>query len=130
VRFSVSTDPELLEEFDELVHRIGYNRSNAIQAAMRGFISDNKWTLEPGARIVGAITMIYDHEVRGVGEALTHIQHNYRKEVNSTTHIHLDENNCLEILAVEGKVERIQGLAKELMTTRGVKQLKIVPLIP
>ena len=36
-RFSVSVDPELLEEFDDVIGRTGYSRSSAIQVAMRVF---------------------------------------------------------------------------------------------
>jgi len=127
VRFSVSADPELLDEFDDLTKRLGYNRSNAIQVAMRDFLTEHAMEHEEG-RIVGAITMIYDHHVHGLGEELTDIQHHNMEVITSTTHVHLDEANCLEILAVKGDVWEIKELAKNLMNTRGVKQLKISAL--
>jgi len=72
--------------------------------------------------------MIYDHETRGLEETLTEIQHEYRKVISSTTHIHLDDQNCLEILAVKGEVKTTESLAKKLMRERGVKQLKLATL--
>jgi len=45
--------------------------------------------------------------------------------VNSTTHIHLDESRCLEIISVRGRMDRIQALAKYIMRKRGVTQLKL-----
>jgi CopG family nickel-responsive transcriptional regulator len=67
----------------------------------------------------------YDHRSHGLQEALTGVQHHYRDTINSTTHIHLDEYHCLEIISVKGGLERIQVMAKELMRTRDVSQLKL-----
>jgi len=129
VRFSVSVLPELLREFDETISKLGYNRSNAIQVAMRDFLTEHKWTVEQEGTVTGAITMIYDHHVRGLVETLTDIQHHHIEVISSTTHVHLDEDNCLEIIAVKGYVKVIQSLAKKLMTTRGIKQLKLAILM-
>jgi len=111
-RFSVTSDPSLLDEFDETVKKLCYTRSNAIQRSMRNFLANYKWTIETVAKIAGAITMIYDHEARGLGKTLTRIQHLYRNIIFSTTHVHLDEHNCLEIIAVRGLVKEIKSLEK------------------
>jgi CopG family nickel-responsive transcriptional regulator len=110
-----------------MISQMGYDRSKAIQIAMRNFLTDYRWAQERG-QVVGAITILYDHETRGLEETLTDIQHEYRDVISSTTHIHLDERNCLEILAVKGEVKSIQDLAKKLMVERGVKQLRLSPL--
>jgi CopG family nickel-responsive transcriptional regulator len=123
-RISVSIDPKLIEEFDSTVSEMGYNRSTAIEAAMRDFLAGYKWSAANEGAVAGAITMIYDHHVRGLGESLTHIQHDYLNVVSSTTHVHLDHDNCLEILAVKGDIQRIKELTQSLRVTRGVKQLK------
>jgi len=124
VRFSVSVDPELLEEFDDTISEIGFNRSTAVQVAIREFLTDHKWSATEEGNVAGAITMMYDHHVRGLIGALTLIQHDYIDVVSSTTHVHLDHDNCLEILAVKGDIKRIKELTRSLRTTRGVKQLK------
>jgi CopG family nickel-responsive transcriptional regulator len=123
-RFSVSVDPELLEEFDRTIEGLGYNRSTAVQAAMRGFLSEYKWS-EGEGEVAGAITMVYDHHVSGLVEELNHLQHEHLGIVSSSTHVHLDHDNCLEILAVEGPTSRIKSLAGSLAIVRGVKQLKL-----
>lgn len=69
--------------------------------------------------------MVYDHEVRGVEEALTDIQHHNQNIINSSMHIHLDDRYCLEMIAVRGEVRAAQHLAQELMRQRGVKQTKL-----
>lgn len=125
-RFGVSVPPELLTEFDETIKRMGYDRSKAIQLAMRNFLTEYKWEYEKESTVAGTMTIIYDHEVRGLEENLTDIQHINRNIINSTLHIHLDERTCLLVIAVKGKVKEIQNLAKELMGRRGIKQLKLM----
>jgi CopG family nickel-responsive transcriptional regulator len=127
-RFSVSIPPKLLEDFDKVIKKMGYERSKAIRLAMQNFLTEYRWTSEEERVGVGALVMIYGHETRGLEETLTDIQHEYRKVISSTTHIHLDDQNCLEILAVKGEVKTTQSLAKKLMRERGVKQLKLTTL--
>jgi len=128
-RFSVSVPPKLLEDFDKTIANMGYERSKAIRLAMQNFLTEYRWASEEEKVGVGALIMIYDHETRGLEETLTEIQHEYRSVISSTTHIHLDDQNCLEILAVNGEVKATQSLAEKLMKERGVKQLKLATLM-
>lgn len=123
-RFSVSVDPGLLDEFDRVISSQGYNRSTAVQIAMRDFLTEHKWKDEKGA-VVGALTMIYDHHTGGLTESLNELQHNYYDIISSTTHVHMDHDNCLEILAVKGDASRIKELSNALSGTRGIKQIKL-----
>ena len=123
-RFSVSVDPQVLKDFDGTISDLGYNRSTAIEIAMRDYLSEHKWGQEEG-NLAGAITLFYDHHIRGLSEALTESQHGYSEIISSTTHVHLDHDNCLEIIAVKGKASRIKGLYEEVSAVRGVKQIKI-----
>jgi CopG family nickel-responsive transcriptional regulator len=120
----VSVEPGLVDEFDATIDEMGLNRSTAIETAMRDFLAGYKWSAAEEGVVVGAITMIYDHHVRGLGESLTHVQHDYLDVVSSATHVHLDHDNCLEILAVKGDIGRIKELTQSLRVIRGVKQLK------
>jgi CopG family nickel-responsive transcriptional regulator len=125
-RTSFSVAPELLSRFDDVVRKMGYgDRSRALQAAMTNFITEYTWATEKGKGGIGAILFTYGHRPHGVQETLVEAQHQYRDVVNSTTHIHLDESRCLEIISVRGQTARIQELAKRLMKTRGVTQLKL-----
>ena len=125
-RFSFSTPPELMKQFDESLKTIGYkDRSKGLQVAMQNFVTEYTWKGGKDKLGAGAILLTYDHRTHGVQEALTEIQHHYRETINSATHIHLDEFLCLEIISVKGKLEKIQSMARELMKTRGVSQLKL-----
>lgn len=123
-RFSVSVDPSLLDEFDKVIKSQGYNRSTAVQIAMRDFLTEHKWNDEKGT-VVGALTMMYDHHTGGLSETLNELQHDFYDIISSTTHVHMDHDNCLEILAVKGDALRIKELSNELSVTRGIKQIKL-----
>ncbi|MCQ5377319.1 MAG: nickel-responsive transcriptional regulator NikR [Candidatus Methanomethylicia archaeon] len=122
-RFSISAPPQLLMEFDEVVKALKQDRSKAVQQAMRLYLSEYKWS-QPEKRIAGAIVLIYDHEVHDAEEGLTDLQHGYRQIINSVLHIHIDDNNCLEIIAVNGEGQLIKELIDRLMSIRGISQIK------
>jgi len=114
-RISISVPQDLLRSFDEHIQRLGYeNRSKAIQDAMRNLITESKWLCETMGNGVGAIAMVYDHGVKGLGEELTAVQHHFEETVCSSMHIHLDQEDCLEIIAVRSKATDIRDLAQEL----------------
>jgi CopG family nickel-responsive transcriptional regulator len=124
-RASVTFPPELLKNFDAVVAKMGYeNRSKAIQDAVRMFVSEKKWLQEENGIQAGVLVLLYDHEVRGLEDALTHAQHHYAQVVCSMMHIHLSETDCLEAIAVRGEAAEIRKLGNELSSKRGVKMLK------
>ncbi|MBS7657735.1 MAG: nickel-responsive transcriptional regulator NikR [Candidatus Bathyarchaeia archaeon] len=129
IRAGVSFPSDLLEEFDRIIKRKGYKkRSKAICDAMRLYISTYKWE-ETKEEVIGVIALIYDHEVRGTTDALTELEHEHGKLIVSTMHIHLDEKNCLELIALKGLAKEIKFLADKLMSVRGVKQLKLLTAV-
>lgn len=126
VRVGVTFPPDLLKDFDEVIRAMGYeNRSKAVQDAVRLFVSEKKWLQEERGEQAGVLTVLYDHEVRGLESALTDIQHRYSRIICSTMHIHLSERDCLEAIAVKGKAEEIRKLSDELASKRGVKIIKV-----
>ncbi len=126
-RICISVPSDLLAEFDEAVRTMGYpNRSKAVQDAMRSLISEWKATGELTGSVNGAIVMIYEHEKPGLVEALLDIQHEYGDLICATMHIHLDPENCMEVIAVRGDAQRIKELAEAMKTKKGVKQLRTI----
>ncbi len=125
VRVGVTFPPDLLEELDETIKRMGYDsRSKAIQDAVRSFITEYRWLSEQRGTKVGVLVMAYDHEVEGLEDALTDTQHKYSHVVCSSMHVHLGERDCLEAIAVKGEADEIRKLAQELAAKKGVKQVK------
>jgi CopG family nickel-responsive transcriptional regulator len=124
IRVGVTFPPELLKEFDEITKDMGYeSRSKAIQDAVRLFVSERKWLKEEKTNQTGVLLMVYNHEVRGLESDLTETQHHHSDLISSTMHIHLNETDCLEAIAVKGKASEIRHLSDELATRKGVKIL-------
>jgi len=129
VRFSVSLPPTLVQEFDDVRRKMGYdNRSKAVHDAFRGFISEHKWTHEDSAEITGAIVMLYYLEKPGLLNQIVRTQHAFENVISSSMHVHLTKSKCLEIIGVKGKAKDIRGLTQELMTKKGVKQLRFMAI--
>jgi CopG family transcriptional regulator, nickel-responsive regulator len=120
VRFGISLDKDLLNTFDNHIFKKGYpSRSEAIRDLIRNDLVKEDW--KTGGRVAGAITLIYDHHVRDLQNKLTEVQHHFPELIISTQHVHLDHDNCLEIIAVRGGAKEVRTLAERLQSTRGVK---------
>jgi len=125
IRFTVSLEKDLLDEFDDVIQQRSYsNRSEAIRDLIRQNLIDQEW--ESGTEVIGNITMIYNHHERELARDLTHTQHDFNDVVISTQHIHIDHENCLEVIIVRGNVEEVTTLYNTLKATDGVKQCKLV----
>jgi len=123
-RFSVSIEQELLGRFLRVAKKRGWgNRSEALRNLIRDALVREEW--EADAEIVGTITLVYDHHKRDLSDKLTGIQHDHHDAVLSATHIHLDHDNCLEMIAVRGTASEVQRIADLLIGTRGVKHGKL-----
>lgn len=124
-RFSVSLPPALLEQLDEMAAEKGYdNRSLAIADMIRSQLVEHRQNDSKG-EIAGTITLVYDHHRQHVQETLTDIQHDHHEVILSTVHVHLDHNNCLEVLIVRGQAGVIKKIADELIAAKGVKHGKL-----
>ena len=71
--------------------------------------------------MAGTLTLVYNHHRPNVQEALTELQHKHLDTIISTLHVHLDHDNCLEVLVVRGKTSVVRSVADHLIAVRGVK---------
>jgi len=119
-RFGISLPKELLDRFDKLIKGRSYsNRSEAFRDLIRQELVKKEW--QEGREIAGAIILIYDHHKRELVNKLMDIQHDYQNLIVSAQHIHLDHNNCLEMIALKGRPREAQKLADTLKSVKGVK---------
>jgi len=120
-RVGVAIDSDLLSKFDELIEKRGYtNRSEAFRDLIREELIE-KTSESPEASVVGTVTLVYDHHVRMLNERLTDMQHDHHRSILSTLHVHLDHDNCLEVIVVRGKSGVVRKIADALISTKGVK---------
>jgi len=115
----------LLEKFDRVIYKKGYsNRSEAVRDLVREHLVEKEWERVKGD-VVGIVTLVYNHHVHDLSDKLTDLQHNHYKNIVSSTHIHLDAHNCLEVLVVRGKSGEVRSIAERLISTKGVKHGKL-----
>lgn len=125
-RIGVAIDANLLEKFDRLIAQRGYtNRSEAFRDLIRDDLV-RKEAESPDSQVIGTVTLVYDHHVRQLQEKLTSIQHDHHQSILSTLHVHLDHDNCLEVLVVKGRSEEVRKVADVLISTKGVKHGRLV----
>ena len=120
-RIGVAIDSDLLEKFDRLIARRGYtNRSEAFRDLIRDELVERSWE-SPDSHVVGTVTLVYDHHVRMLSDKLMDMQHEAFHHVLSTLHVHLDHDNCLEVLVIRGKAAEVRKIADALISVKGVK---------
>jgi len=124
-RIGVSLEPELLKDFDKIISKKGYvSRSEAIRDLVRDSLAENEWKNEKDF-MCGVIVMIYDHRTTGIAEKLTEIQHGKMQNINTTIHVHLDNDRCMEVLIVEGELGHLKLLTNEIASIKGVLRCKL-----
>ena len=125
-RFGVSMASHLLERFDALIEMQGYtNRSEAIRDLVRDRLVEADWEAGTG-KMVGVVALVYDHEMRMLGDRLTGLQHQLGHLVVSTLHVHLDHRDCLEVVVMSGLVEEVRKLANRLLSLKGVNHGRLL----
>lgn len=118
-RLSFSIEKPLLERMEKLIQEGGYaNRSEFIRDLIRDRLVEKEW--EHNEEAIGTITLIYGHHTRGLSDRLIHIQHHVHDVILASTHIHLDEELCAEMIAVKGHAQPIKELASKLRQQKGV----------
>jgi CopG family nickel-responsive transcriptional regulator len=126
MRIGVSLPDNLLNKFDAIISERGYSsRSEGIRDSIRTYINYYEWMNDIVGRRVGTITLIYDHTKRGLSNAVADIQHSYSELIKSSVHIHLDSDNCLEVIIFDGEGTQIKEMDEKLMSLKGVKYIKM-----
>ena len=125
VRFGVSLDIDLLDKFDALLKKMGYdNRSEAIRDLIREKLVQEEWEA-PGAETFGVVFLVYEHETMSLDSRLTELEHKFFKSIISSMHVHLDEANCLELVVLRGPGKAVRSMGEKLVSMRGVKYGKL-----
>lgn len=125
-RYTITIQEDLLKRFDESIGKKGYaNRSEAIRDLIRDSLVDDEWA-EEGEKVAATVTLVYDHHTSDLGGKLTDLQHHAGGMVVASTHVHLDNDNCLEVVIIRGRCNEVRKLAEKMVALRGVKHGKIV----
>jgi CopG family nickel-responsive transcriptional regulator len=125
-RLSISLPTDLLGQLDAMIAERGLpNRSQTISELIRHELAAHS-VGQLATVIAGTITLIYRAESGRVRHALAQTQLAYLKEVISSQHVFLEDDQSLEVLLVQGPAERLQQLCDDLRRVRGVQQIELV----
>lgn len=125
IRFGVSMEEELLHQFDHLISHKGYtNRSEAVRDIVRNKLIEESVEIAHG-KVYGALVYIYDHHKRELEKQLSSLQHEYFKNIISTSHVHIDHDHCLEVVLLKGDAKMLKKIAEKLLSFKGVKHGKL-----
>ncbi|MGG4401640.1 nickel-responsive transcriptional regulator NikR [Paenibacillus amylolyticus] len=119
-RFGVAFPTPLIEQFDQYIEEQGYkNRSEAFRDLVR------KTLLQPSALqsdqdVAGTIVMVYDHHISDLPIRLMELQHEAHHDIISNMHVHLNHDQCLEVIAVRGNLGRLRHLHQQIQVQKGV----------
>ena len=101
----------------------------ALRDLIRIALVEEEWE-NADEEVAGAIVLVYNHRKRELVDKLLDIQHDYNKYIISSQHIHLDHDNCLEIIVVKGSMKFIQEILSKLKSAKGVKHASLTKSTP
>lgn len=131
MRFGVSIDRDLLENYDALISERGYaTRSEALRDLIREALIQQKVEMQTDTRALGSLTIVYDHHARNLAQEMGEIQHDYHENILSVMHLHVSHDDCMEIIALGGMVSKIIELANRLLSLKGIKNGKLFLTLP
>ena len=125
-RLSISLPAELMSQLDAMVTMRGLpSRSQMIAELIRHELAEHSEGLQD-AVLAGTVNLIYRAESGRVRQAMAQAQAAFLKEVISSQHVFLEDDQSLEVMLVQGPSQRLQALCDELRKIRGVLQIKLV----
>ena len=128
-RIGISLPQNLLDKFDGIIGLRGYSsRSEGIRDAIRSYITYYEWMSDVKGERQGVITMVYDHDHRGLMQTITEIQHENRDTIQSTLHAHVNDESCLEVILVRGDVAKLNAVGAILLALSGVESVKLTTI--
>jgi CopG family transcriptional regulator, nickel-responsive regulator len=132
-RISISLPADLLSDLDRMVETRGFeSRSQAVNDILHQSLIDHKCDLGDDL-MVGIVALFYKNSTPGLQKQLADLQFQHIDEVISSLHVHLMHNQTMEVILVQGPARRLQAIADEMTSRRGVisgKMHLIAALIP
>jgi CopG family nickel-responsive transcriptional regulator len=130
-RFTVSLDETLLAQFDDYIHRRGYdNRSEAVRDVLRQILENERLADTDSGQCIACLSYIYNHNERDLSRRLVQASHAHHDLTHSTLHLHLDHENCMEVSILQGATASVRRFADAIMAETGVRHgaLNAVPV--
>ncbi len=130
-RFTISMDDQLFEQFDTVAQARGYvNRSEAIRDLVREYLESARLQKDNKGYCIATLSYIFNHHERDLASQVTSAHHHHHDLTLSSMHVHMDHDNCLEVVILRGTVQDVRKFANQVIATNGVRhgKLHIVPI--
>jgi CopG family nickel-responsive transcriptional regulator len=126
VRFSVSLEADLLEKFDGYCEENHFaTRSEAIRQLLREALTAYAWDADTHDA-AATLTLVYDHHRTKLTDHLLELQHKHTDVVVASTHVHLDHDNCMEVIFLRGRAASLREIAAQLRGLKGIRKGQLV----
>ena len=132
-RLTISIDDDLAADFDAFVAQRGYgNRSEAVRDLIRARLEAEREVTDPDTHCVASLSFVYDHHQRALAERLAEHQHQHHDLTVAAMHVHLDHENCLETVVLQGGTQAVRHFAAAITAEPGVRHgsLNVVTMEP
>lgn len=130
-RFTMSLEDDLAKQFDEFIRTKGYsNRSEAMRDMIRARLEEERLRKDETGFCIATLSYVYNHHESELASRVTSSHHDHHDLTMSTTHVHMDHDNCLEIAILRGPTKSVREFSESLMAVRGVRHgsLHMVPV--
>lgn len=125
-RFSVSLEPELLDQFDQFCTEGRFaTRSEAVRQLIREKLTTVAWAND-AKDVAASLTLVFDHHKSKLTERMLEVQHNHTEMIVASMHVHLNHDLCMDVIAFRGPAKEMQELAAELSGLKGIYQAQLV----
>ena len=99
-------------------------RVEAEDEVSREQVVSERWEDED-EEVFGVLTISYDHHRRDVADRIMTIQHDRFVNVLCSTHVHLDHDECLEVIILRGRPREVEKMGAEIASLKGVKLARL-----
>ncbi len=126
-RVTISVTDEFAGQLSAFMesHRYG-NRSQAIRDLARLGLEQARIDAgDEDGDCVATLSYVFNHHTRELSKRLTDAQHARHDLHVATMHVHLDHENCLEVVVLRGPTRAVRDFAKGVIAERGVTHGRI-----
>lgn len=122
----MSLPSQLLQQINTIVgERDLPSRSQWIAELIQNELARHGAATRPDEMLAGTVTLVYRGDMERVRHELADRQSGFLKEVISSQHIFLEDDQSLEVLIVQGRARRLRELSDAIRKVRGVQQVRL-----